>query len=197
MDPARARKVKVGLAGLAVLGLGAALTSAQWTDQVFFQADVATGVFNIQGAVPDDPTAPALPADPEWLESATWGPPQDATTVAALELDLGTLQIAPDETVTFTGYVRNDPTSTWTADVTDLTVAGDFLPDGITAGTPEYADPIGAAELDPGAVATFTVDVTAGPAEVTPGDGGVVQGAAGSIVVLVNGESVAPFVGIP
>ena len=55
MDVRRARRVKIGLAGLAVLGIGAALTSAAWTDVVFFDADVTTGNFNLQGALPAEP----------------------------------------------------------------------------------------------------------------------------------------------
>ena len=58
MDVRRARRVKIGLAGLAVLGVGAALTSAAWTDVVFFDADVTTGNFNLQGALPADQAAP-------------------------------------------------------------------------------------------------------------------------------------------
>lgn len=179
MRATKARKIKIGLAGLAVLGLGAALTSAQWTDQVFFQADVSTGTFNVQGGVPADQSAPTTPTT--WVESDTW----DGTEgdVASIELDLGGTQIAPDETTTLTGYVRNDPTSTWTADVSAITVTP-FLPAGVTA-TVAYATGGNApTDLAPGDSVAFEVTVTA--------DGTVAQGATGELAVTVDGVSVDP-----
>ncbi|WP_454042766.1 hypothetical protein [Cellulosimicrobium sp. Marseille-Q8652] len=179
MDATRARKVKIGLAGLAVLGLGAALTSAQWTDQVFFQADVSTGTFNIQGGVPADQGAPTVPTT--WVESDTW----DGTEagVATIELDLGSAQVAPDETTTLTGYVRNDPSSTWTADVSAITVTP-FLPTGVTASVAYATGGNDPADLDPGDSVAFTVTVAASDA--------VVQDASGELAVTVDGVSVAP-----
>jgi predicted ribosomally synthesized peptide with SipW-like signal peptide len=174
VDVRRARRVKVGLAALAVLGVGAALTSAAWTDVVFFDADVTTGNFNLEGAIPADQTAPVVPAT-GWLES------DDET---AIELHFGEIQIAADETVTYTGYVRNDPLSTWTADLTSITVDETLLPAGVTA-TVAYTAPIATPTgLAPGDVATFELVVTA--------DGTVLEDTAGSLVVEANGESVDP-----
>lgn len=176
MEVRRARRVKVGLAALAVLGVGAALTSAAWTDVVFFDADVATGNFNLQGALPADQTAPVAPPDgAAWLES------DDST---AIELHFDTIQFAANESVTVTGYVRNDPASTWTADLTSITVDPTSLPAGVTA-TAVFTDPTPPVTgLAPGDVATFTLTVTA--------DGTVVEGATGSVVVQVDGESADP-----
>jgi len=177
MQASTGRKVKIGLGALAVLGLGAALTSAQWVDQVFFQADVATGTFNIQGAV-----APAGGGQPTgWVESNTWDGTQGS--VASIQLDLGTVQIAPNEQKTVTGYVRNDPASTWIADVSDIDVAP-FLPAGITASA-AYTGPAGAAAaLAPGASVPFQVTVTS--------NGSIAQGATGQLAVTIDGKSTVP-----
>lgn len=179
MQATRARKIKIGLAGLAVLGLGAALTSAQWTDQVFFQADVSTGTFNIQGAVPADQSAPVEPTT--WAESDTWDGTEEG--VATIELDLGGAQVAPEETTVLTGYVRNDPTSTWTADVSAITVTP-FLPDGVTASVAYATGGNDPADLAPGDSVAFEVTVTA--------DDTVVQDASGELAVTVDGVSVTP-----
>lgn len=178
MDVRRVRRIKIGLAALAVLGLGAALTSALWTDDVFFEADVSTGVFNLQGAVPLDQAAP-VPPDPA---SAAW---VDSADITAIELDLGDLQVSPDESTVLTGYVRNDPTSTWTADASVLVVDQSALPTGVTAiiawAAANTADP---AALAPGEVVAFEVTVES--------DGTVVQGETGGLVVMVSGASLAP-----
>ena len=176
MEARRARRVKIGLAALAVLGVGAALTSAAWTDVVFFDANVTTGNFNLQGALPADQDAPDAPPDgAAWLES------DDAT---AIQLHFDQIQFAPDESVTVTGYVRNDPASTWTADLTDITVDTLDLPAGVTA-TVAFTDPSATpTDLAPGDVATFELTVSA--------DDTVVEGATGSLVVQANGESVDP-----
>ena len=127
MDVRRARRVKIGLAGLAVLGVGAALTSAAWTDVVFFDADVTTGNFNLQGALPADQAAPVAPPDgAAWLES------DDITAIElTLRRDPGR---ADEESTVLTGYVRNDPASTWTADLTAIALdPTSTLPAGVTA----------------------------------------------------------------
>jgi predicted ribosomally synthesized peptide with SipW-like signal peptide len=176
VDVRRARRVKIGLAGLAVLGVGAALTSAAWTDVVFFDADVTTGNFNLQGALPADQLVPVVPAD-----AAAW---EESDDIAAITLNFGSVQVAPEESTVLTGYVRNDPASTWTADLTAITVdPTSSLPTGITA-VVAFTDPVPPEDLAPGDVATFTLTVTA--------DATVVEGATGSIIVRADGESVDP-----
>lgn len=48
--PSRRPAAKLVLAGVAVVGIGAALTTAAWTDNVFFSAQAETGAFNLQGS---------------------------------------------------------------------------------------------------------------------------------------------------
>ncbi|MDQ0373030.1 hypothetical protein [Cellulomonas humilata] len=178
MDVRRARRVKIGLAGLAVLGIGAALTSAAWTDVVFFDADVTTGNFNLQGALPASQTAPVIPgtADAAWEES---------DDITAITLNFGSVQVAPgDPPTVLTGYVRNDPASTWTGDVTAIGLdPTSTLPAGITA-VVAFTPAALPQDLAPGATATFTLTVTAGPTAV--------EGATGRIIVRVDGVSDDP-----
>ncbi|MGB0112188.1 MAG: hypothetical protein WBP59_03115 [Ilumatobacteraceae bacterium] len=48
--PGRRRKItKFALAGVAVLGVGAALTSAAWSDNVTFFGDASTGTLDLKG----------------------------------------------------------------------------------------------------------------------------------------------------
>jgi predicted ribosomally synthesized peptide with SipW-like signal peptide len=156
---------------LAVLGVGAALTSAAWTDVVFFDADVTTGNFNLQGAIPLDQTTP-VPDGATWLES------DDET---AIELHFDEIAIAADESVTLTGYVRNDPASTWTGDLTSIAVDETGLQTGVSA-TVAFIDP--ETDLAPGDIVAFELVVSA--------DTTVVENSAGSLIVEVNGESVDP-----
>ena len=51
MQESRSRKIKVGLAGLVVLGVGVAATSALWSDNVWFQGDVTSSKFNLVGSL--------------------------------------------------------------------------------------------------------------------------------------------------
>ncbi|HWI32047.1 MAG TPA: hypothetical protein VNT50_11185 [Microbacterium sp.] len=99
--------IAVGLAALAVTGMGAAATSAAWTDNVFFSAQAQAATFNLQGSL--DGTT--------WLESNNAGAIEivvPATTFANLlpgqsrqvELrvkNLGSVSAALSSTVAFTG----------------------------------------------------------------------------------------------
>src|SRR5690625_5389644 len=50
----RSRKVKAALAGGLVLGVGAAITLASWTDQAYVDAEFGTSAFNIQVQTTED-----------------------------------------------------------------------------------------------------------------------------------------------
>ncbi len=52
MDKSEGRKrptLRLVLAGIAVLGIGAAITTAAWTDDVFFSATATASSFDLQG----------------------------------------------------------------------------------------------------------------------------------------------------
>ncbi|AWH96548.1 SipW-dependent-type signal peptide-containing protein [Dietzia psychralcaliphila] len=83
----RARKRKAILAGGVVLGLGAAVTLAAWSDDVFADGIFNTGSFELQGS----------------LDGTTFldydGPAYDPTESASLEFQLEAEEMAPSQTV--------------------------------------------------------------------------------------------------
>jgi len=86
----RRRKItKFALAGVAVLGVGAALTSAAWTDNVWFGGDAASGVADLQGSV----------------DGTNF---EDGDDVGGLDLEMGTFRVAPTQTATDTVWVLNN-----------------------------------------------------------------------------------------
>ena len=85
----RRRKItKFALAGVAVLGVGAALTSAAWSDNVFFGGDASTATLDLEGSADGV----------NWAEGDNAGLP---ITIPELE------NVGPGQTDTHTVYVRN------------------------------------------------------------------------------------------
>lgn len=164
------------LAALAVGGIGAAATSAAWTDNVFFSAQAQAATFDLQGSVDGGTT---------WKDSAT------GTPTSSIELVIPASKLAnllPGETRTINLDVKNlgsvgasltssvawatAPASTFTTNPT-ATVEG--LAASLTAST-------GATPSD-----QFQLKVT------TPSDWATTnQGKSGTIVVTITGTAVAP-----
>ncbi|MEJ3404863.1 hypothetical protein WDJ51_08965 [Rathayibacter sp. YIM 133350] len=87
--------VAFSLAAVAVLGIGAAATSAAWTDNVFFSAPASAATFDIKGSFD-----PALP-DAQWKDS------NDKTSIQ-LAVPATTFQnLTPGTTRTVDLYVKN------------------------------------------------------------------------------------------
>ena len=179
MDAITRRKTKIVLAAVAVLGVGAAATSAIWTDEVFFRGDVTVGTFNIQGATGEAPAT--------WLESNIWdGTEAGVTTIELVFADLGPL--VAGQTAEWTGLIRNDPTSTVNADVSAITAetVGDalLLPElTVTVAYDVPADALDVAPTD--APVPFTVTVTLADDAPT-----TVMGTDGTVIISVVGEPV-------
>jgi hypothetical protein len=115
--PGRKRStLKMVLAGVAVLGVGAAITTAVWTDDVFFSATATASSFDLQGS--------AAAAGP-WSDV---GVPGDEAVIAITAAGLDAL--SPSTTVDVPFYLCNIGTTAGT--VTAIT-------------TPAIADPLGAA----------------------------------------------------
>ncbi|PJJ70782.1 putative ribosomally synthesized peptide with SipW-like signal peptide [Diaminobutyricimonas aerilata] len=113
--PARSRKVRAILAGGVVLGVGAAVTLAAWSDSEFATGLFSAGSFNLEGS------ANGTAYDEH--------PAADAPASLAFSLPLAQ-NLAPEETVYAPFAVRLDDTTTSPADVA-LTVAGTT---GVVAG---------------------------------------------------------------
>lgn len=109
--PARSRKAKALLAGGLVLGVGAAVTLASWTDEAYVEATFGTSSFNVQ-VTSDGGTA--------WEEADTPG------TASALMFSLGFDTLEPGATVYAPVSLRTDPAGS---------VAGTVTLEGAAAGT--------------------------------------------------------------
>jgi len=161
--------IAFGLAALAVGGIGAAATSAAWTDNVFFSAASQAATFNLQGSL--NGTA--------WVESDNNGAiqlvvpasqfgnllPGDTRSVTLHVQNLGSVNAALTSSVAYAAgsTFTTAPTATISGLAATLTPAG------------------GAAASD-----SFTLTVTT-PADWAP----VNQGKNGTIVVTIAGTATA------
>ena len=159
----RSTRTRIALGGLALLGIGAAITTAAWTDNVWLQAEANAASFNLQGS---------LSATGDWGEYAAEG--------EALRIPIDTSQfrgILPNTEVSTEVYVRNDSS-------VPATISVDTIPTGALFAADSTVTAAAAAEtstLAPGEHTKVTITLTAGemPAEF--------QEAAGSVTVHVTG----------
>lgn len=160
------------LAALAVGGIGAAATSAAWTDNVFFSAQAQGATFNLQGS----------------LNNTTWVESDDKTSIQLTVPSTALANLVPGETRTINLYVKNlgsvgasltssvewatSPAATFT---TNPTTTVDGLATSLTAAG-------GATPSD-----QFQLTVTTPSNWATSN-----QGKSGTIIVTVTGTAVAP-----
>ena len=147
-DTRRRRKIaKFALAGVAVLGVGAALTSAAWTDDVFFAADATSGTFDLQGSL--DGT--------NWFDVAT----VDDTATTPIQIPASAFDnLAPNDVRVVTLHLQNAgsvPITLGTPVVTENGALFDDLGANVGVAVGAYGSPT----LAVGATTTFTVTLTA------------------------------------
>lgn len=147
-DTKRRRKIaKFALAGVAVLGVGAALTSAAWTDDVFFAADATSGTFDLQGSL--DGT--------NWFDVANV---DDTTAIDPIQIPAATFEnLAPGDVRLVTLHLQNAGSVPIALGAPVVTENGALFDDlganvGVTVGA------YGASTLAAGAATTFTVTLT-------------------------------------
>lgn len=158
--------IRIGVAGLAALGIGAAITTAAWTDRVYFSAEGQAAGFNLQGS-----TTAAGP----WDEYETVG---DALVIPLVSSNFDDL-IPNEDTRTLDVYVLND--STVDAFIT-VSAAGDGAL--FAAGSTVTTSAVSNVDAIPaGEVATITVSVTPGDLPAS------FQTAVGTILVTVEGST--------
>jgi hypothetical protein len=164
----RRRLLAVLLALLAVGGVGAAVTSAAWTDNVFFSSKASAASFNLQGSL-GSATGP-------WTES------DDSANITLVVPAATFADLVPGRTVDVSLYVKNVG-SVAAALTTSVAATGDMF----TGTGPATATVTGTpASLAATGVATLTLEVAA------PTDWNTsYQGSTGSIVVTVHGETTA------
>ncbi|MDM7855419.1 hypothetical protein [Cellulomonas alba] len=110
----RGAVVKFTLAGVALLGVGAAATSAQWSDDAWFSASASAATLQLQGSLDSTPLS--------------WDPAD--TKSAALAIPAATFSdLAPNESRTYTVHVKNAGSTSitvtapvWSADSTNNAV---------------------------------------------------------------------------
>lgn len=169
----RRRKVtKFALAGIAVLGVGAALTSAAWSDNVFFGGTTSAAEFELQGQDPatgdwfDADSSGAriiLPAD----ELTEVGPGiSDSVTVTVRNNGDLPIQLNPAQVVSTGGGLFADPE-----------------PASVTFGP--YSDTV---LENNGDEATIDVIVTGN----SGWEGTEYQGRTGTLIVQIQGSSITP-----
>lgn len=163
----RGTVIRLSLASLALVGIGAAATTAAWTDNVFFAAQATTETFNLQGSA-DNST---------WVEGNPVG--------AAIQVPAAAFaNLTPGDTKVTTVYVKN--AGTIPAILAAPTAAGTgTIFSGAKPATVTVANS-GSATLAPGAVASLTVTVVA-PA--TWNGDTAYQSKTGAVAVSVLGAS--------
>lgn len=160
---------KFVLAGVAIVGVGAAVTSAAWTDDVWFTADAAAADIDLVGSVDYDPATQS--GDPD---AATW---EDAdTSGTALEIPATVFEgLVPGDSRETTVYLRNDGTVDLEVAAAVVTTTGplfdgsldhdgatsttDDIPTITVTGTPETALPYASA-TDAANILPVTVTIT-------------------------------------
>lgn len=175
-DARRTRRrtvVRLTLAGVAIAGIGAAITTAAWTDQVFFNATATASSFDLQGRAGTSGT---------WLDVGT-----DVTPITLASAQLGALSPSMDFDVPFqlcnvgtaAGTITAVSVPALTGDL--FTTAADSITVTVTApavGTAVPSDPTCAAPI------TGTVHVT-----TTAAFPAAAMGTTGTITFNVTGTS--------
>ena len=166
----RRRKVtKFALAGVAVLGVGAALTSAAWTDNVWFAGSASAGSFELQGSTDGV----------SWVDADTNG-------VAIASPSDSFLNLGPNVTKTVTVYLHNAGSVNVNLDSAVPASTGALFagakPAQVSVGG--FVESNGDHVLEPNADATFTVSVTGGNWNDSE-----YQGLGGNLTVVVQGSS--------
>lgn len=158
--------IAFALATLAVGGVGAAMTSAAWTDNVFFSAQADAATFDLQGS----------------LDGKTW---QQSDSKDAIQLVVPATTFAkllPGETRTVTLHVKNLG-NVKAALASTVEWKGSTFTANPTAAVSDLAPTLAAAATT-GDTDSFTLTVTA------PKDWDVAnKGKAGTIIVTISGEA--------
>ncbi len=170
-DRRRSRKggvayLRFGLAGVALLGIGAAATSAAWSDQAWFGASATAAKVELQASL---------------AETSGY---TDADAAPGITIPFDLLNAGAD--VTKTVWVRNDGTVPVTVGTPSVTKTGLFTGSGTGASAPASVtvSDVADATLEPGDVTSATVHVT------TPANwDGSFQSQTGTLTITFTGQS--------
>jgi len=124
----RAAIVKISLAGAALLGIGAAATSAAWSDQAWFQASATGATFELQGQ--NFATTPTY-VDADDTAGTIVVPASSLANLVAGDTRTLTLKIKNTGSVGMTVAQANS----WVSGGTNFTTAPTVAVTGVPAGT--------------------------------------------------------------
>jgi hypothetical protein len=167
----RRNTLRIALAGVAIAGIGAAITTAVWTDDVFFSATATASSFDLQNAA--SPTGP-------WSDAGV--PGDDAVvTITATGLDA----LSPNTTINVPFYLCNVGTTAGTVTAVSTPAIGGTL-NGAVGLTVTVTAPTVSTALpsDPSCASAV-----AGNLQVVTDGTFVAQGATGDITFNVTGTS--------
>lgn len=164
------RKIRALLAGGVVLGVGAAVTLAAWTDQEWAVGNFAAGSFNIEGST----------------DGTTFTDHASEDGAAVLDFQVGADNLSPGDTVAAPFVLRTDSATSYpaTVELTSSTGTGDNAPN-LTYGITQ----VGAVgDCTAGAAGTEIVPAATSLGSVAGASGFALEagadGAAGAPVVL-------------
>jgi hypothetical protein len=162
--------IAIVLATLAIGGIGAAATSAAWTDNVFFSASAQAATFNLQGS---------LNGTTNWVES-------DDQSNIALTIPSSTFaNMLPGQTRTVTVYVKNTGTTNASLVVTPTWASGSTFVDAPQVTAVATSSTLTAAS---GATPQTAVTITVTTPSLWPTAN---QGKTGTLIVTVAGTATA------
>ncbi len=173
-NASRNRKVaKFGLAGIAIIGVGAGLTSAAWTDDVWFTADAASGTIELQGRVL------AVETDPSYTPGSFQDADTEGLSIVIPADAFGGL--TPNDDLSVTLELYNDGDGILALQPAVVEVVGDLFDDpGVTWDISAYSAP----SIAPAASATVTFSI-----QTPDWDGIEGQGLTGDVVINVQAST--------
>lgn len=163
LQVARRPVVAFALAALAVGGIGAAITTAAWTDNTLFSASAAAATFDLEGST----------------DGTTWTQSDDPAAVQLLVPSSAFEDLLPGESREFALHVRN------VGSVSAALTASAVLSDSTFTTDPAVSISGLTTTLSSGAADEFILTVTA-PADWNTTN----QGKSASILVTVSGEAI-------
>lgn len=140
--------------GVAVAGIGAAITMAAWTNQAWFTTEASAASIELYGALGDEGTCPAA-------EDASYVPAEDLVNAVSIGLDPFE-NLVPDDSRTTTICLWNGSNVGLSVSLTPIDVTGDpvFGSGGATIGVEDEGEAFATQTLDAGAVKPLEVVVT-------------------------------------
>lgn len=164
-DRRRRNATKIALAALAIGGIGAAITTAAWTDDVWMTSNATAGTFELEGS----------------LDGTTWSEADDQGTALVVD-DAELAGLVPGETRTVEVQLRNAGDVDATLADPVLSATGDIFAD--TNPATANIGSLAGTTLAPDEETTVDLTVT------TPDNwGDEYQGDTGSIVVTFTAQS--------